>query len=130
MFQLRVSTNENDAAADGHGSTTDHQETPMQPLRLTFVVAASMVGSVVTLAAAAIVMTALAAITGAPTSVPGLITATPGDGPTLATASTGDATTVWFIAVTLAFVTADLLVIRRRRSRTSRDAATKARSHS
>ncbi len=53
----------------------------MQPLRLTFVVAASMVGSVVTLAAAAIVMTALAAINGAPTSVPGLITATPGDGP-------------------------------------------------
>ncbi len=102
----------------------------MNPMRIAFVVAASMVGSVVTLAAAAIVMTALAAITGAPTSVPGLITATPGDGPTLATASTGDATTVWFIAVTLAFVTADLLVIRRRRSRTSRDAATKARSHS
>ncbi|MCM3521498.1 LPXTG cell wall anchor domain-containing protein [Curtobacterium sp. P97] len=102
----------------------------MQPLRLTFVVVGSMVGSVVTLATAMIVTTALAAIGGATTTVPGLIDATPGDGPTLATASTGDATTVWFIAVTLAFVTADLLVIRRRRSRTSREAATKARSHS
>ncbi|MCL9666715.1 LPXTG cell wall anchor domain-containing protein [Curtobacterium albidum] len=116
MFQPRVSTNETDAAADDHGLTTDHQETPMQPLRLTFVVVGSMMGSVVTLSAAAIVMTALAAMTGAPTSVPGLITATPGDGPTLATASTGDATTVWFIVVTLGFVAADLLVVRRRRT--------------
>ncbi|MFJ6169501.1 hypothetical protein [Curtobacterium sp. NPDC092190] len=88
----------------------------MNPLRLTFVVVASMVGSVVTLATAMIVTTALAAIVGATTTVPGLITATPGDGSALATASTGDATPAWFVAVTLALVAAELLVVRRRQT--------------
>lgn len=102
----------------------------MHPLRSTFVVIASMVGSVVTLSAAGLVTTALAAITGATMSVPGLITARPGDGSTLATASTNDATVVWFVAVTLLFVAAELLVLRRRRTRTSQDASMNARIHS
>lgn len=88
----------------------------MQPFRIAIVVVASIVGGAVTLCTAAIVLTALAAITGATVSVPGLITAMPGDGSTLATASTGDATTVWFIAVTLAFVASESLVFRRRRA--------------
>ncbi len=86
----------------------------MHPLRIAFIVVASMVGSVVTLSAAGIVTTALAAITGATTRVPRLITATPGEGSTLATSSTGDATAVWFVAVALVFIAAELLAIRRR----------------
>jgi len=120
MFYLRASTKDTHASADGHGSMTDHQEIPVHPLRITFVVIGAMVGSVVTLATAMMVTTALAAITGATTTLPGLITATPGAGSALATASTGAATTAWFVAVTLALVAAELLVIRRRRTQHER----------
>lgn len=92
----------------------------MTPLRYSFVLVASMVGSAVTLAAVVIVATALAAITGVTMSAPGLVTATPGRGAELATASTGGATVVWFVAVTLALVGAELLVLRRRRTRNER----------
>lgn len=89
----------------------------MTPLRYSFVIVASMVGSAVTLAAVVIVATALAAITGVTMSAPGLVTATPGRGTELATASTGGATVVWFVAVTLALVGAEVLVQRQRRAR-------------